>query len=214
MLPLAIGTEILQVVSPLSSTYRLIDSLIFVTQTQKFPLGAQVWLECPGAGSTLLQLIEYQIGGKTMVSELSDLSFKVIGVVRNEMKEPGGRPDINEIESEIVLYDTYAAAVDGIDAYSHITVFYYYHLPAPKGEGGYRARPHRDEKYPLVGVLATRGPNRPNDMGMCKVRLIEAQGGVLRVAGLDAIDGSPIIDIKPYNPMHDSQPDATMPEWS
>lgn len=149
-----------------------------------------------------------------MTSELPDLSFKVIGIVKNEMKELGGRPNIGEIESEIILYDKYANAVDGIDAYSHITVFYYYHVPAPKGDGSYKTRPHRDEKYPLVGVLATRGPNRPNDMGMCKARLIEAKGKTLRIAGLDAIDGSPIIDIKPYNARHDSQPDATMPEWS
>jgi tRNA-Thr(GGU) m(6)t(6)A37 methyltransferase TsaA len=149
-----------------------------------------------------------------MTNELPDLSFKVIGIVKNEMKEPGGRPGLDEIESEIVLYDKYAGAVDGIDAFSHVHIFYYYHVPAPKGEGSYKARPHRDEKFPLVGVLATRGPNRPNDMGMCKARLIEAKDGILRVAGLDAIDGSPVIDIKPYNPMHDSQPDATMPEWS
>jgi len=149
-----------------------------------------------------------------MANELPDLQFKVIGTVKNEMKEPGGRPNIKDVESEIILYDRYAGAVDNIDAFSHITVFYYYHVPAPKGDGSYKVRPHRDEKNPLVGVLATRGPNRPNDMGMCKAKLIEANEKSLKVAGLDAIDGSPVIDIKPYNPKHDSQPDATMPEWS
>jgi tRNA-Thr(GGU) m(6)t(6)A37 methyltransferase TsaA len=149
-----------------------------------------------------------------MVNELSDLSFKIIGLVQNEMKNPGRHPNIEDVESEIIMYDQYRNAIKGIDAFSHITVFYYYHVPAPKGDGTYLAHPHRDDKFPLVGVLATRGPNRPNDMGMCKAKLLEVKGNRLRVAGLDAIDGSPIIDIKPYNPMHDSQPDATMPEWS
>ena len=149
-----------------------------------------------------------------MAGQLPDLNLKVIGIVKNEMKEPGGRPNIGEIESEIILYDKYAGAADNIEAYSDITVLYWYHIPSPKGAIPYKAHPHRDENYPLVGVLATRGPNRPNDIGMCAASLIEARGNTLRVAGLDAVDGSPVIDIKPYNPRHDSRPDATMPEWS
>ena len=149
-----------------------------------------------------------------MTSELPFLNLKIIGIVKNEMKEPGGRPNIGEIESEIILYDKYAEAADNIEAYSDIIVLYWYHLPNPKGTIPYKAHPHHDEKYPLVGVLATRGPNRPNDIGLCVVRLIEARGNTLRVAELDAIDGTPVIDIKPYNSRHDSRPDATMPEWS
>jgi len=66
---------------------------------------------------------------------------------------------------------------------------------------------------PLVGRLATRSPSRPNPVGQSVVQLLEQQGNILKVRGLDAIDGTPVIDIKPYIPKYDSAPDARVPEW-
>ena len=69
------------------------------------------------------------------------------------------------------------------------------------------------QELPLVGLFATRSPNRPNPVGIATVRLLERQGNILKVEGLDAIDGTPIIDIKPYIPGYDSATDAKVPPW-
>jgi len=65
----------------------------------------------------------------------------------------------------------------------------------------------------LVGVFASRSPNRPNRIGKTTVRLLESRGNILRVKGLDALDGAPVIDIKPYMPGYDSVENAEVPDW-
>jgi tRNA-Thr(GGU) m(6)t(6)A37 methyltransferase TsaA len=69
------------------------------------------------------------------------------------------------------------------------------------------------QELPLVGLFATRSPYRPNPVGKAAVRLLQRRGNVLRVRGLDAIDGTPVIDIKPYIPGYDSATDAKAPQW-
>ena len=145
---------------------------------------------------------------------LQEIPVKVIGVVKNEMKETGGRSNIQDIISEVVLDDSLDGAIDSLDEYSHVTILYWCHVDRNPGEKPNKLHPHRQEKYPLVGVFATRSSDRPNRFGICTAKLLECKGTVLKVAGLDAIDGSPLINIFPYNPHHDSRPDATMPEWS
>ena len=149
-----------------------------------------------------------------MPEELPKLTLQVIGTVKNEMKEPGGRSNYNEIISEIVVAPGLAEALEGLEEFHYITVIYWFHIdnnPAPKTN---KIHPHRQEKYPLVGVLATRSSDRPNRIGMSAARLLERRGNVLRVSGLDAIDGSPVLDIKPYNARLDSRPDEKMPAYA
>ncbi|MEM4201615.1 MAG: tRNA (N6-threonylcarbamoyladenosine(37)-N6)-methyltransferase TrmO, partial [Candidatus Hadarchaeum sp.] len=74
--------------------------------------------------------------------------------------------------------------------------------------------PKRHPGAPLVGVFASRSPTRPNPIGMCVVELIRVENCRLRVKGLDAVEGSPIVDIKPYLPRADSVPGARAPEWT
>lgn len=69
-----------------------------------------------------------------------------------------------------------------------------------------------NRKFPLVGVFATRSPVRPNSILTSVVRLIERRGNVLQVTGLDALDGSPILDIKPYQPCNEPK-DIKIPDW-
>ena len=71
----------------------------------------------------------------------------------------------------------------------------------------------RREDLPLVGLFATRSPRRPNPIGVTTVRLLERRGNVLRVLGLDALDGTPVLDIKPYLPYGDCIQDTHVPEW-
>jgi tRNA-Thr(GGU) m(6)t(6)A37 methyltransferase TsaA len=73
--------------------------------------------------------------------------------------------------------------------------------------------PKRNQNLPLVGVFATRSPVRPNPMGMATVKLLEHRDNVLKVIGLDAIDGTPVLDIKPYIPGSDSPAAARTPDW-
>jgi len=148
-----------------------------------------------------------------MASEVPDMTLKSVGVVRNEMKEPGGR-NVSEIVSEIVIDDDFADALDRLDEYSDIIVLYWYHVDENPGPKPNRVYPHRQDTYPLVGVFALRASDRPNRIGLCVSKLLELQGNVAKVTGLDAIDGSPVIDIKPYVPRLDSRPDATVGPWS
>ncbi len=81
-----------------------------------------------------------------------------------------------------------------------------------EGEVSLKVHPMGRDEFPLVGLFATRTPNRPNRIGKTTVRLLERRGNILRVKGLDALDGSPIIDIKPYIPRDDLL-DAKVPQW-
>ena len=76
-----------------------------------------------------------------------------------------------------------------------------------------KVHPKGNEKLPLVGVLASRSPARPNPIGITTVKLLGRDRNVLKVQGLDAVDGTPVLDIKPHIPRYDSPTQATTPDW-
>jgi tRNA-Thr(GGU) m(6)t(6)A37 methyltransferase TsaA len=140
------------------------------------------------------------------------VSYRPIGVVRNDVRE--SRPDGWEhVRSEIVLRDDLEPALEAIEGFSHvIVVFHLDRVPA-------RARRLRlpvgnESPPPQRGVLATRSQLRPNPIGVAVVPLLEHRGAVLRVEGLDAIDGTPVLDVKPYLPAFDAVPRARLPAWA
>lgn len=145
-----------------------------------------------------------------MENELPEIKLKAIGTVRNEIKQRE-RKDTGDIISEIVLDPALTEALDDLEDFSHIIVIYFMHRsrhPFPmKVHPRYRTLPTP------VGVFASRSPDRPNPLGKTTVRLLECRGNVLKVRGLDAMDGTPVIDIKPYIPGLDSVDDATVPPW-
>ena len=143
----------------------------------------------------------------------SEFTVKVLGVVRNEMKEPGMRPNLREIVSEIELFDNYAEGLDRIDEYSHAIILYRYHFDHRPDPKPLRQHAHNQEVYPVVGIFALRGSDRPNRIGISMVKILEVNGNRLKVQGLDAIDGSPVIDIKPYISRSDAIPDARVSSW-
>ena len=145
-----------------------------------------------------------------MVSELPSLTLKAIGIVRSEIKQPVRR-ESKDVVSEIVVDRDLTEALDNLDEFSHIIVIYWMHQqlgPAPK-----KVRPMGNPERSLMGVFATRSPARPNPVGKATVRLLQRQDNILKVKGLDAIDGSPVIDIKPYIPGYDSVRKAKVPSW-
>ena len=147
-----------------------------------------------------------------MSGELLDIRLKVIGIVRNGIRqrpEPGWR----EIVSEIVVDSRLTEALDGLEEFSHIVVIYWMHQASALGQVPTKIHPRGRQELPLVGLFATRAPHRLNPVGETTVRLLERQDNILKVKGLDAIDGTPVIDIKPYLPGRDAIADAKAPSW-
>lgn len=136
--------------------------------------------------------------------------LEAIGVVHSHVTEP--RPGGWEsVESEIELKPELLAATEGLEAYSHLTVVFHLHL-VPAGRRTLRLV--LDPSLPEQGILATRSQLRPNPIGVSSVELLAVEGHRLRVRGLDAIDGTPVLDIRPYIPYYDAIPGARVPPWA
>lgn len=141
---------------------------------------------------------------KTPGSEtIKSFQLNPIGVVKHQGKR--------------ILLDIlpqYAPALDGLAGFSHVWVFYWFHEnDTPEDRATLKVHPRRDPTNPLTGVFATRSPVRPNLIGLTACRILKVAGNTVEVADLDAKDGSPIVDLKPYIPKGDSLPDAATPDW-
>jgi tRNA-Thr(GGU) m(6)t(6)A37 methyltransferase TsaA len=117
-----------------------------------------------------------------------------------------------ETEAEIQIDPAWAEALDGIEGFSHIWVVWWLdrHGPPPEQR---KVRPEGRDEMPLLGIFSTRSPRRPNPVAITAVRLLERQGARLRVQGLDAWEGTPVLDLKPYLRRGDLIPEATTPDW-
>ena len=108
----------------------------------------------------------------------------------------------------------FAPALDGLAGFSHVWVFYWFHENDNAAERAtLKVHPRRDPANPLTGVFATRAPVRPNLIGLTACRILKVSGHTVEVENLDAKDGSPIVDLKPYIAKGDSIPEAVTPEW-
>lgn len=144
---------------------------------------------------------------------ISSMTLNPIGYVRSLMKEPTHeRLNLKEIISEIVVDENLTEALDGLEGFSHIIVLYWMHRAITEKKR-LKTHPMGRTDVPEQGIFAVRTPHRPNPIGKSMVRLLERRGNILKVQGLDAIDGSPVIDIKPYIPGYDSTENAVTPDW-
>jgi tRNA-Thr(GGU) m(6)t(6)A37 methyltransferase TsaA len=148
-----------------------------------------------------------------MAEQPPDMKLKAIGVVRNGVKQPV-RHGWSEVVSDIVVDSHLAEALDGLEEFSHIIVLYWMHQLTPGRKLKLKVHPMGKPELPLTGRFATRAPSRPNPVGQATVRLLERRDNILKVKGLDAIDGTPVIDIKPYIPGYDLATDAKAPRWT
>jgi len=138
------------------------------------------------------------------------VSLRPIGVVRNAVRQP--RPDGWErLRSDIIVREELLDGLAGIDGYSHLIVVFAFHR-VPDSEQRLQVRPYRGAPADQ-GVFATRSQLRPNPIGVSVVRLVRRRRNVIWVEGLDAVDGTPVLDIKPYFANHDAVPDARVPAW-
>jgi tRNA-Thr(GGU) m(6)t(6)A37 methyltransferase TsaA len=134
---------------------------------------------------------------------------------KGELKFIGIVEVAGEEEAKVRIFPEFCDALKGIDGFSHITILYWFHLRDNEEERNVlQVIPRRHTEKVKVGVFACRSPSRPNPIGLCVVRLMKIENCVLVVKGLDAFEGSPIIDIKPYIPRADSIPNARVPEWT
>jgi len=117
------------------------------------------------------------------------------------------------IESRIELSPEAAAGLEGLDQFSHVLVIFYMHLDPDREAPVLRRRPRGRDDMPLLGVFAQRGRMRPNPIGVTAVEIVRLESGVLVVRGLDAVDGTPVLDLKPYAPAFDRREAARVPEW-
>jgi tRNA-Thr(GGU) m(6)t(6)A37 methyltransferase TsaA len=140
-----------------------------------------------------------------------DITLRPIGTIHSPFKhadeiQPGRHrtPEgFDPIQGKLEVFSGFAPGLDAIEGFSHIIVLFAFHM---SGEGKLTAHPpfETEEK----GVFATRSPHRPNPLGMTVLRLLERRGNVLEVGGIDMIEGTPILDIKPYTP-RDLKPHAS-----
>ena len=140
------------------------------------------------------------------------ITLQPIGVVRSPVTE--GRDDgWGEVVAELRLNPALARGLDGITAFSHVVVIYWMHQASFDAARDLVRRPRGRDDMPELGIFAQRAKHRPNPIGITAVRLVGRDGAVLQVQGLDAIDGTPILDIKPYAGAFDRVTGAVEPDW-
>ncbi|HEY32639.1 MAG TPA: tRNA (N6-threonylcarbamoyladenosine(37)-N6)-methyltransferase TrmO [Dehalococcoidia bacterium] len=160
--------------------------------------------------------------------DISEMKLRPVGIVKSDVREPslvvksgdldrrGVLGDVRKSQSrisQILIYDDYAGILDGIEDFSHILVLYWAHLTSLEGRSLIKVHPMGRKDMPEVGIFATCSPARPNPICVAAVPLLEHKGNTLKVRGLDAVDGSPLIDIKPYTPRSYSVSEAEVAGW-
>jgi len=138
---------------------------------------------------------------------MSEIRYKPIGIIYSPFKEPRGTPiqpaGARDIEGTVEIAPEYVEGLKDIEGFSHIILIYHFHLYA-----GYllKVEPYMDEES--RGVFATRAPSRPNPIGISIVRLVKVDGNMLYIKDVDIVDGTPLLDVKPYVPEFDERKTA------
>ncbi|HEX4654855.1 MAG TPA: SAM-dependent methyltransferase [Mycobacteriales bacterium] len=146
---------------------------------------------------------------------LSPMWLNPIGVVQGGRVTPeddhwAGTKTVIEIDP--VAFGTDAVA--GLDAFSHLEIVYAFHLARAEDVTTGARHPRGRSDWPLVGIFAQRGKDRPNHLGVSRCRLLRVDGLHLHVADLDAIDGTPVLDVKPWMAEFGPRGDVRQPEWA
>jgi len=139
------------------------------------------------------------------------IELESIGTIVSPVKEPVDE-NWGEVVSEIVLDKKYADALIGLKDFSHAVIIYFMHLATDKNRVKITRRPQGRDDMPFVGIFSQRAKRRPNPVGVTAVKIIKVENNALKIQGLDAIDGTPVLDIKPYYP-RDRVETPIIPEW-
>ena len=135
------------------------------------------------------------------------IEYKAIGIVHSPFKEASGTPiqssRAKDTMGSVEIFDEYVEGLSDLDGFSHIILLCHFH----------RSGPYRLRVVPFLdtvprGLFATRAPSRPNPIGLSVVELLGIDGNVLSIKGMDLLDGTPVLDIKPYIGEFDDRPGA------
>ncbi|MGA3060087.1 MAG: tRNA (N6-threonylcarbamoyladenosine(37)-N6)-methyltransferase TrmO [Candidatus Bathyarchaeia archaeon] len=136
---------------------------------------------------------------------MNPIGFVKTGAVGDEVK------DKSRI-SQIIVRDELVEALDGVTGFSHLFVLFWLNQISSKQRTTLRVHPRGRMDMPLLGVFATRTNLRPNPIGLTLVELLKVESNTLTVRGLDAFDGTPILDIKPFDSW-DNAENARVSDW-
>jgi len=135
---------------------------------------------------------------------MNEIKYKPIGVIHSPFKEPKGTPiqpaGAKGTNGIVEIFPEYAEGLKDIEGFSHIILLYHFHLS--KGSA-LIAKPYMDNE--THGFFAMRGPSRPNPIGISVVRLAKVEGNMLHIQDVDIVDGTPLLDVKPYVPEFDTR---------
>ncbi|MCL2882777.1 MAG: tRNA (N6-threonylcarbamoyladenosine(37)-N6)-methyltransferase TrmO [Coriobacteriia bacterium] len=138
--------------------------------------------------------------------------FEPIGIVRSPVTNKVDH-DWGAIISQVVIDEPFADGLQGLKDFSHIIVVYHLDQARFQPEEHLQRHPQEREDLPCVGIFSQRAKDRPNPIGITAVRLLSVHDNEVEVQGLDAIDGTPVLDIKPYFPQYDLKENAQVPDW-
>jgi len=133
---------------------------------------------------------------------MNEIMYRPIGIIYSPYKEPRGIPiqptAAKDIEGIIEIFPEYTEGLKDIQGFSHIILIYHLHLSK---EFSLKVKPYMDDN--MRGVFATRSPSRPNPIGISIVRLNKVDNNILYIRNIDIVNGTPLLDIKPYVPEFD-----------
>jgi tRNA (adenine37-N6)-methyltransferase len=141
---------------------------------------------------------------QTIDNKYKTIGLKPIGVIHSPFKEIGNMPiqplNAEKIEGSIELYLEYSDGLNDLEGFSHITLIYFFHKVT---ETKLLVKPFMDDE--IHGIFATRSPVRPNPIGISTVRLSGIDKNILYIEDVDILDGTPLLDIKPFFPQFDNR---------
>ena len=143
-----------------------------------------------------------------------EYTVRPIGIVRSDRSEPID-DDWGGVTATITVVPPFDdRSLIGLAEFSHIEVLYLFHRVDPASVHIDSRRPRGNPDWPEVGIFAQRAKDRPNRLGLCTCELVTVRGDTLAVRALDAIDGTPVLDIKPYMSEFAPRPPLRQPAWS
>jgi len=143
---------------------------------------------------------------------VKDITLKPIGKVKNSERQMR-REGWETLVSEIILEPKHEEALEGVEENSHLLILFWLHRLRRTDREMKKIHPKSRQDLPLVGIFSTRTQYRPNPLGLTLVKLMGRKKNILRVQGLDAVNGTPVIDIKPLSPRHEFPAKVRLPAW-
>ena len=114
----------------------------------------------------------------------------------------------------IDIFEDFSDGLLGLEGFSHINVLFWFHEnDTPEKRAVLQVHPRRDEQNPLTGVFATHSPVRPNLIGLTRCKILSIEGNRIFIEDIDALDGTPVIDIKCYIPDSGEDSEVQVPDW-